>query len=362
MSETEKRVLIVDDERANTSILANMLSSDYKILVAKNGEQTFKRISGDILPDLILLDIMLPDTDGFEICKRLKQNVRTEDIPVIFISARTDTEDILMGFSLGGVDYITKPFKVEEVKARVKTHLRIKDLQETLIEKNKALSKEINERILAETAQIESEERYRKLSEATIEGVLLIDQGTIIALNNVVAKMFGYDAEELLGRKVFDFIDTDYHEIVNRNLIMKSHQSYEIIAIKKDGTLFPIEVCGRETMMNGREVRQTALRDLTEQKNAEQVRMRNLKLKGVLETAKTICHEMNQPLQIISGQLELMNIKMDNNDPNMKRVFCIKNEINRMSEITRKLMNITRYETRDYIKGEKIIDLDKSSI
>jgi len=120
----KQKVLIVDDERFNINVLVDLLKNDYKIIVAKSGIQALKAATTQS-PDLILLDIMMPDMDGFEVCRRLKQDENLKNIPVLFISAMNDTLDKVKGFEVGGIDYITKPIEPEEVKSRVKTHMEL---------------------------------------------------------------------------------------------------------------------------------------------------------------------------------------------------------------------------------------------
>ena len=137
-------LLIVDDTPANIDVLRDTLRPQgYKISVATSGEQALK-ISEKLLPDLILLDVMMPRMNGFEVCAHLKQNPITTNIPVIFITAKTEAEDISKGFNVGGVDYITKPIRREEVCARVKTHLKLSYSTRKLKEVNASLQ-EINE-------------------------------------------------------------------------------------------------------------------------------------------------------------------------------------------------------------------------
>jgi len=125
-SENKGMILVVDDIPENIKILGEILKNQgYSIAVATNGQETFEILDHQ-LPDLILLDIMLPDIDGFEICKRLKQNKKTWGIPVIFLTAMTDLNDKIRGFEVGAVDYITKPFEEIEVAARVRTHVQLK--------------------------------------------------------------------------------------------------------------------------------------------------------------------------------------------------------------------------------------------
>lgn len=125
-------VLIIDDNTKNLQILADILqSNNYKVAMVKDGYKGLEFLK-KLNPDLVLLDIMMPGIDGFEVCTKIKAIDKTKDIPVIFISALTDSSDIVKGFECGGVDYITKPFKKEEVLARVKTHLELKRSKEKL--------------------------------------------------------------------------------------------------------------------------------------------------------------------------------------------------------------------------------------
>lgn len=125
MNKREK-ILIVDDERFNITILVDLLGGDYDTIIAKNGEQALKRIQSATRPDIVLLDIMMPEMDGYEVCRRLKADPRTENIPVIFISALNQPGDEEKGLELGAVDYISKPFSPTLVKLRVRNHLRLK--------------------------------------------------------------------------------------------------------------------------------------------------------------------------------------------------------------------------------------------
>ncbi len=122
-------VLIADDTPENLSVLFDFLiANDFKVLVAENGEDALENAKEEH-PDLILLDVMMPGIDGFETCRQLKNNPQTQDIPVIFMTALSDTLEKVKGFELGAVDYVTKPFQQEEVLARIKTHLTIRKLQ-----------------------------------------------------------------------------------------------------------------------------------------------------------------------------------------------------------------------------------------
>ena len=138
-------ILIVDDNSANLGVLSDALSqAGFEVRVAKSGKMALERVKY-ALPDLILLDVMMPEMDGFETCRRLQANPETTQIPVIFMTALSDTANKVEGFQLGAVDYITKPFQQEEVLARVKLHLKLHVLAEKLEEKNMLLEQKVVE-------------------------------------------------------------------------------------------------------------------------------------------------------------------------------------------------------------------------
>ncbi len=135
---SERKILIVDDIPENLQVVANTLESEgYQLRFAEDGESALEAVSGEQI-DLILLDIMMPGMDGFEVCARIKANPETYEIPIIFITAKADTDSIIKGFRAGGVDYVTKPFQVEELRARVNTHLRLRSRELELEQLNGA--------------------------------------------------------------------------------------------------------------------------------------------------------------------------------------------------------------------------------
>lgn len=134
------QILVVDDTRVNLDILVDTLKHEYVVAVAIDGEKGLA-YARKHLPDLILLDIMMPGMDGFEVCRRLKEEESTRDIPVIFITALAGSQTLLKGFEYGAVDYIVKPFDPAEVRARVKTHLRLRNAEIALLQRNQELDK-----------------------------------------------------------------------------------------------------------------------------------------------------------------------------------------------------------------------------
>lgn len=142
----KQTVLIVDDAPENLALMSSILKDQYKIKMANNGERALKLALSGTPPDIILLDIMMPVMDGYEACKQLKTNQQTRDIPVIFLTAKTEVEDEMHGFELGAVDYITKPISPPVVMARVQTHLQLKRVRDFLRNQNEFLEAEVARR------------------------------------------------------------------------------------------------------------------------------------------------------------------------------------------------------------------------
>lgn len=214
----QETILIVDDIPTNLEVLFNFLSeSGYRILVAEDGESAIAKAKY-ALPDLILLDILMPGLDGFTTCRRLKAEQQTAEIPVIFMTALTETVDKIKGFNLGAVDYITKPFQQEEVLARVKTQLSMQNLTRQLLD-------------LYNNAPC---------------GYHSIDaEGTFVRINDTALQWLGYDREEVIGKKKFsDLLPTEslarFQETFSRFLQDGQIHNVEFQLLRKDGTPLPV--------------------------------------------------------------------------------------------------------------------------
>jgi diguanylate cyclase (GGDEF)-like protein len=171
-------ILVVDDIPANIKVLLGFLTANnFNVLIAKNGEMALK-IAETKLPQLVLLDVMMPGIDGFETCKQFKANPKTQDIPVIFMTALSETVNKIKGFEVGAVDYVTKPFQQEELLARINTHLTIRQLQQQLqiqnaeletkhyltLQLNAQLQHEIEERQKVEIALLKANAELQRLA------------------------------------------------------------------------------------------------------------------------------------------------------------------------------------------------------
>ncbi|MBF0156972.1 MAG: response regulator [Magnetococcales bacterium] len=208
MDETIPRpsILIVDDSPENLDVLKKTLMDDYMVRPVTNGPLALRLAAMNPQPDLILLDIVMPQMDGFEVCRQLKREIRTRDIPVIFITARTSDRDELEGLQIGAVDYITKPISPPIVRARVRTHLALRHFNYEMEEKNRRLA-EINERLNDSLEQLSaSEERFRSLVQTIPDIVYKIDaEGRFTFLNRAIERL-GYHPSELIGKHFTEII------------------------------------------------------------------------------------------------------------------------------------------------------------
>ena len=222
-------ILIVDDQITNLSLLSHLLESHgFKVLAARDGEASLEIVQR-ARPDLILLDVMLPGMDGFEACRQLKMDERAKTIPIIFMTVLEKIEDKVRGFQVGAVDYITKPFQVEEVLARIATQLRIQSLTRQLQEANEMLERRVEERtvqLAQANKDLQAEVVERKTAEAALatERNLLrtvIDnlpdyiyakdtKGRFILKNLADARIMGANSpDDVIGKTDFDYYPTE---------------------------------------------------------------------------------------------------------------------------------------------------------
>ncbi len=255
-SRQQHDILIVDDAPDNLSLLSQMLKQrGYVVRTAISGKLALNSIHA-VPPDLILLDIMLPDIDGYTICRRLHEHDHTKDIPIIFLSGLHDSEYKVKAFESGGVDYITKPFQVSEVGARVETHLTIRNLHQQIQRKNALLH--------------EQNVRFQILEEASFEGIVIHDGQRILEVNQRFEDLFGYRRTDIVGKLPLNFVAPAFHQEVSRRMTSRDEAPYRIEGLKRDGTLFPAEVQSRMMPYQGQDVQVATIRDLSRQHQLEQ--------------------------------------------------------------------------------------------
>ena len=167
-------ILVVDDTPDNLALMSSLLKGAYKVKVANGGEKALRIAASDSPPDLILLDIMMPGMDGYEVCRRLKRDPETMNIPVIFLTARSEMADEKKGLELGAVDYITKPVSPPIVMARVKSHLALKAMADFLRDQAAFLEREVTNRTAELVIAKEAAEKGKQKAETALSEIKML--------------------------------------------------------------------------------------------------------------------------------------------------------------------------------------------
>lgn len=223
------------------------------------------------------------------------------------------------------------------------------------------IARDITGQKQVEQALRENEERFRHLSEATVEGVFLSRGSRIVTTNRVLSEMLGYTMEEVRGMSLLKFIAPEDRRSMVKHLRTGRTGVYQFRCIRKDGTIFPVEAYSKIIVYQGSMVFQTAIRDLTRQKYDEQQRLIHGKTLGMLELAGAIGHEFNQPLMALQGFIDIVQAKFSGTGDISPYLAKMRLQIQRMSSLTRKLGHITQYQTKHYAGGETIIDIEKAA-
>ncbi len=227
-AEYQATILAVDDNPKNLQLISSLLSAkNYKVVVANSGENAMKYL-GIKVPDLLLLDIMMPGISGYDVLEKIKQNPDIQDLPVIFLTAKSELSDIVKGFSMGAVDYITKPFKSEELIARVETHIELKRMRSQLAEKNAALN-QLNKELSASREIIRRDAEklaYTNAQKDKFFSIISHDlrnpfSGCLMA-TEMLAKRFN----ELTQDEITAFIDALHDSATNLNKLLENLLSW----------------------------------------------------------------------------------------------------------------------------------------
>ena len=319
-------ILVVDDTPANVRILTDaLMHHGYEICSAMSGDRALEIVQ-DFVPDLILLDVMMPEMDGYTVCQRLKERPETHDIPVMFLSAIDTPNDKLRAFQVGGIDYITKPFHLDEVIARVSQQIDRRNLQKRLEQQNFRLHAEIQN-------YKQLEERYRSIFDNAIDGMFQsTPEGQFITVNASLARMYGYVSVEELCTSIGDIGQQLYVRPERRSEFMETVlrngevSDFEAQVYCKNGTTLWISETVRSVKdaQNNLMFYEGTVKDITDRKrNTEILRVRSTELEETLtqlrhsqakllqqekmsslgQLVAGMAHEINNPVSFISGNL-----------------------------------------------------------
>ncbi len=278
--ETSGRILVVDDYAANVRLLErNLQASGYATLAAYDGEETLEKVRTE-RPDLILLDVMLPKIDGFEVCRRLRADETTAVIPIIMITALKETEDRIRGLEAGADDFISKPFDRGELLARVKSLLQIKYYRTMLAER----------------------EKFDAVIQDLSHGIVVTDgDWNIQVASRRAAELLGFDGEDLTGRRLEDVLDKLRVDPSMEALRQSRARAVTVELTREEPPAPPVYLAGRYTRIEGPQggLYSGALvfRDITEMRRREHLKRDFLRL---------ISHKLKTPLTTVVGFLEMI--------------------------------------------------------
>jgi len=342
------RILIAEDHAVTRQMLETLLKRwGYDVISVEDGTQAWQVLQEDNPVRLILLDWIMPGMDGVQLCRKIRTSNLAKYTYIILLTSKDLRDDVVDGLQAGADDYVTKPFDKEELRMRITAGRRIVELVE---EQKKALQ-----------SQIDLRNRIDQLLVSIPSGLIIVDAEThkIVDANSMAILMFGAPLEQIVGLDCHVLFGLEDKSNCVVGGLGNSVDKREGELINARGEKLSIQKSTVAVDIQGKSYYIQNFFDISEHKLAEKERIQKEKFDSVLELAGAVCHELNQPLQVLSGHTALMLSGTDKNDPLCQRAETMKGQIDRMAQTTLKLMNITRYKTKDY-QEEKIFDIEQS--
>lgn len=264
-------LLVVDDEYLNRELItAQLKKTNHTFTIAKDGQEALDQLSQHTF-DIVLLDIMMPGMNGFEVLAQIRKKYTLIELPVILVTALVDSEDVVQGLNLGANDYLTKPIVLDILLARIQTQLSLKQVHSQKITAEDKLRKEADERKQSDIALQESDNKYRNLFQQSRDGIFIYDlEGVLQDVNDQFCQMLGYAENELLSHWVSDFRPSkldDFMEGVYQELLEKKSVRFESQFIKKSGDIIDVDISA-SIFDEDKGLGQAIVRDITQQKQA----------------------------------------------------------------------------------------------
>ena len=344
-------ILIVDDNKAHIELLLNVLeNAGFTVLMANNGERAVE-IAEYALPNVILLDVLMPKMDGFETCRRLKINALTQDIPVIFLTAAAKKGDKVKGLSVGAVDYITIPIESEEVLARVNIHLRLRNLTKSLKEQNEHLEKEISKRKRLEQERKQAEQKIREqaaLLDITTDAILVRDLDHQIQFWNKGAEyLYGWKTNEAIGKNANELLyrQETLSQLQDIQTSLSEHGSWqgELSQVHKDGK--EIIVASRWALMQDDQGEPKSIvtvnTDITEKKQLEAQFLQAQRMESLGTLASGIAHDLNNALTPMMMTVQLLETQLFDKQ-GRQWLSILENNVRRAADLVKQVLWFSR--------------------
>lgn len=257
------QIHVIDDDPQSIQVLGHILKKKgYKVMSSLSGAEALEQLLGSV-PDLILLDVIMPEMDGYQVCKKIKDNPQWANIPVIFITASHHIDELVKGFDAGAVDFISKPLNKSELLARVNTHLDLKQSRDMIHETNQELREEIEKRK-------QTEEKFKALSETTFEAIVFLQDQKIIEANKTAIKLLGLKSLSDNHPDLSVFTNEKGRPLLKKILTaQKGEGPWEIDFYDKNKQHFHAQIQHQPFTYKGKDVNVIAIRDITRQKEID---------------------------------------------------------------------------------------------
>lgn len=354
-----QKILIVDDENFFIEVLEGLLSEAQYQVVSANGGRVAMEVVARERPDLILLDVVMPDVDGYQVCSWIKQQSGCFDIPVIFLTVKGSVKDEARGFEVGAVDYIAKPLSPPIVLARVKNHLELKDSRDKLRNYIGVLEEDVQARtrnLIAEIEDRKEKERLLRLQEAEVREILdnvlvgvvtTSKNGEIVRVNSVATSIFSYDVAELLGKNISFLVPKLEHLDVSLDHLLGDSlpRSMEVFGRGKNQEFFPLQLGVAEATArykNGGSGLIFSFLDLSLQRQHEEQLTRLQKLNALGTFTSGIVHDYNNMLGLISAYAEILQAKLPAASGLGRYVESISEAVERGVNLNNKLLSFSK--------------------